>query len=95
MDSRTFTENQIRLFKEVIDNLKKEGIDCGIKHIQNSYGILNYMDLGMDYCRPGLLYMGVTSDNQIPILSNPDFIPIMSIYANVSFGKMDPRRSKC
>ncbi|OUN62437.1 alanine racemase [Faecalitalea cylindroides] len=87
VDSRTFTENQIRLFKEVIDNLKKEGINCGIKHIQNSYGILNYMDLGMDYCRPGLLYMGVTSDDQIPILSNPDFIPIMSIYANVSLVK--------
>ena len=24
VDSRTFTENQIRLFKEVIDNLKKK-----------------------------------------------------------------------
>ena len=29
----------------------------------------------------------VTSDDQIPILSNPDFIPIMSIYANVSLVK--------
>ena len=86
-DSRLFTENQIRLFKEVIDNLKEAGIDCGIRHIQNSYGILNYMDLEMDYCRPGLLYMGVTSDDQIPIVSHPDFIPIMSIYANVSLVK--------
>ena len=31
--------------------------------------------------------MGVTSDDQIPIHTNPDFIPIMSMYANVSLVK--------
>ena len=31
--------------------------------------------------------MGVTSDDQIPIQTNPDFIPIMSMYANVSLVK--------
>ena len=41
----------------------------------------------MDYCRPGLLYMGVTSDDAIPIASKPDFIPILSWYANVSLVK--------
>lgn len=86
-DSLTFTKQQIALFQEVLENLKKEGIDPGLKHIQNSYGILNYMDLGMDYCRPGLLYMGVTSDDTIDILSQPDFIPILALYANVSMVK--------
>ena len=28
--------------------------------------------------------MGVTSDDEIPIASNPDFIPALSLYANVS-----------
>ena len=41
----------------------------------------------MDYCRPGLLYMGVTSDDEIPIVSQPDFIPILSWYANISLVK--------
>lgn len=86
-ESASFTKKQIELFKEVIGNLKEAGIDPGIRHIQNSYGILNYMDLGFDYCRPGLLYMGVTSDDEIEIQSNPDFIPIMSVYANVSLVK--------
>ena len=31
--------------------------------------------------------MGVTSDDTIPIASNPDFIPILSLYANVSVVK--------
>ncbi|MGM9946902.1 alanine racemase [Floccifex sp.] len=85
--SKAFTLHQIELFQEVLENLKQEGIEPGIRHIQNSYGILNYGDLGFDYCRPGLLYMGVTSDDSIDIVSNPDFIPILSLYANVSLVK--------
>ncbi len=83
-DAKTFTKHQIGLFDEVLEQLKAQGIEPGITHIQNSYGILNYLDLGYDYCRPGLLYMGVTSDDEIPIASNPDFIPALSLYANVS-----------
>lgn len=86
-ESRQFTQKQIELFDEAINRLKNEGIDPGVRHIQNSYGILNYKDLGYEYCRPGLLYMGVTSDDAIEIESEPDFIPILSIYANVSLVK--------
>lgn len=85
--SKDFTLKQIQLFKEVLQRLEALGIDPGLTHIQNSYGILNYGDLGFDYCRPGLLYMGVTSDDAIPILSKPNFIPILSLYANVSVVK--------
>lgn len=86
-DCKDFTTKQIQLFDEVIENLKKLGIEPGIRHIQNSYGILNYPELEYEYCRPGLLYMGVTSDDSIPIKTNPDFIPILSLYANISLVK--------
>lgn len=86
-DAVAFTKRQIELFDEAIERLKAENIDPGARHIQNSYGILNYMDLGYDYCRPGLLYMGVTSDDEVEIQSAPDLIPILSIYANVSVVK--------
>lgn len=89
-DSREFTRNQVRLFKEVLERLKEDDIDPGVRHIQNSYGILNYKDLGMDYCRPGLLYMGVTSDDQVPIASTPDFIPILSLKTKVAMVKTVP-----
>ena len=86
-DCKAFTTKQIHLFDEVVDLLKKQGIEPGIRHIQNSYGILNYPELEYEYGRPGLLYMGVTSDDHIQIKTNPDFIPIMSMYANVSLVK--------
>lgn len=87
-ESATFTKRQIELFNEVVSKLKSMGIKTGVLHVQNSYGILNYGDLGMDYCRPGLLYMGVTSDDAVEIASEPDFIPVMSLYANVSVVKV-------
>ena len=86
-EASSFTKHQIELFEEVIEHLKQAGINPGIRHIQNSYGILNYPHLQYEYCRPGLLYMGVTSDDQIPIQTHPNFIPILSIYANVSVVK--------
>ena len=82
--AKDFTYHQIELFKEVLDRLQEKGLEPGLTHIQNSYGILNYKDLGFDYCRPGLLYMGVTSNDAIAIDSTPDFIPALSLYAQVS-----------
>lgn len=86
-ESRCFTMQQTELFSGAVQYLKEHDIDPGILHIQNSYGILNYGDMGMDYCRPGLLYMGVTSDDSIPIASQPDFIPILSLKTRVSMVK--------
>ncbi len=77
-----YTAHQIELFEKVLERLKEEGIKPGKTHIQNSYGILNYQ-LHYDYVRPGLLILGVTSDDAIEIRSNPDFIPALSWYANV------------
>ncbi|MFR9255107.1 MAG: alanine racemase C-terminal domain-containing protein, partial [Merdibacter sp.] len=48
---------------------------------------LNYPQLSYDYVRPGLLYMGVTSDDEIAINTAPDFLPILSLKANVTMVK--------
>ena len=68
-----FTKHQIELFERVLADIRAAGFDCGVRHLQNSYGILNYPDLQYDYVRPGLLYMGVTSDDEIPINTAPGF----------------------
>lgn len=89
-ESREFTRSQMKLFNELTSRLKEDGYNPGECHIQNSYGILNYGNAGYDYCRPGLLYMGVTSDDTIPIASQPDFIPILSLKTKVSLVKTIP-----
>lgn len=82
-----FTQQQIKLFNKVIEELEKEGINPGVKHLQNSYGILNFPELSYDYVRPGLLFLGITSDCEIKSLTNPNLLAIMSLKANVSLVK--------
>lgn len=86
-EQKAFTMKQQQLFDRVLSDLREAGIDPGVRHLQNSYGILNYPDLDYDYARPGLLWMGVTSDDAVEIETKPDFQPVMQFKANVSLVK--------
>ena len=86
-DDIVFTTNQIKLYDRVLKELKDSGIQPGLTHIQNSYGIINYPELHYDYVRPGLLYLGVTSDDAVKTNQHPDFQPIMTWKANVTYVK--------
>lgn len=86
-DDLTFTSHQIELYNRVLQDLKDANLDYGTTHLQNSYGILNYPNLAYDYVRPGLLFLGSTSDDAIAINTHPDFKPIMSLKANVTLVK--------
>lgn len=86
-DDIAYTKQQIMMFDRVLQELKEAGIHPGITHLQNSYGIINYPELHYDYVRPGLLYLGVTSDDSLKMNQTPDFWPIMTWKANVSYVK--------
>lgn len=87
VDSKAYTTHQITCYERVLKDLKEANINPGITHLQNSYGILNYGHLNYDYVRPGLLFLGVTSDDSIQIQTNPNFQPILQLKANVSMVK--------
>lgn len=82
-----FTQEQIRCFDALLAELKNSGIHPGLTHLQNSYGIINYPDLHYDYVRPGLLHLGVTSNDQLLMRQQPDFHPIMTWKARVAYVK--------
>lgn len=84
-DDRQFTDQQIYYFDQVLAQCKDAGINVGVTHLQNSYGILNYPKLHYDYVRPGLLHLGVTADDAIETNQKPDFRPIMTWKANISY----------
>lgn len=86
-EQKAFTMKQKEVFDRVLNDIKKAGIDAGCRHLQNSYGILNYPDLTYDYVRPGLLWMGVTSDDAVAINTSPNFKPVMQWKANVTLVK--------
>ncbi len=54
-----YTKHQTTIFNIVIDECKKENINFKIKHIANSYGMLNFPDSRLDMVRTGLAVYGI------------------------------------
>ena len=63
LEDRQFTGEQILQFEEVCSWLEAEGFGNLKRHMQSSYGILNYPMSGMQFVRPGIALYGCASNN--------------------------------
>lgn len=70
-EDQIFTNNQGKVFFEVIEKLKLRGIICSKTHILASYGILNYPHLGGNYARVGIALYGILSSKEDVNKSDP------------------------
>ncbi|TFB12163.1 alanine racemase [Candidatus Marinimicrobia bacterium MT.SAG.3] len=55
---QTFTDNQYEKFMNIVDAVKKEGINPGLTHISNSGGLLGDSSRTFDMVRPGIALYG-------------------------------------
>ena len=82
-----YTRMQIDNFNTIIEQLEKNGINVGLKHILNSFGILRFNDKRYHMVRPGLLMYGVSPDpdnEQIDkLLDENNFKPVASLRCKV------------
>jgi len=63
-----FTLEQIRVFKQLLRTLEREGIPFDVAHAANSPGIVNYPTSHFDLVRPGLMSYGVwPSESPMPV----------------------------
>ncbi len=67
---RQFTENQIKIFKNLINELKQEGYFFPIIHASNSAAIINYPESYFNAVRPGIILYG-----SLPFEFPPPFSP--------------------
>ncbi|MBI3600400.1 MAG: alanine racemase, partial [Nitrospinae bacterium] len=69
---RSFTEKQINIFKQLIDELRQNGYSFPLIHASNSAAILNYPDSYFNAVRPGIiLYGSLPFEFPLPPLSPP------------------------
>lgn len=61
-----FTLNQIKLFKQLLKRLSKDGVPCEVAHASNSAGVVNFPSGAFDMVRPGLMTFGVWPAEQSP-----------------------------
>jgi len=82
-DDIAFTRGQIDGFYNLIDHLKKSGINIPKLHIQSSYGFLNYPELKCSYVRTGVALYGVKSLPDDNIELQLDLRPVLSLKSRV------------
>lgn len=82
-----YTRMQLDNFNIILKELEKEGVNVGLKHIMNSFGILRFNDNRYDLVRPGLLMYGVSPDpnnEEIDkLLEENNFKPVASLKCKV------------
>ena len=83
-DNILFTKGQIQKFYYVIKQIEEVGIDAGKKHIQSSYGLLNYPEIKCDYVRTGIIMYGVYSSKKDYIKTKLDLKPVLSLKARIT-----------
>lgn len=79
-----FTLLQIQRFYQLLDRLSARGIAIPKKHLQSSYGLLNYPELKCDYVRTGIALYGVHSTLGAQTKLHLDLRPILALKSRVA-----------
>lgn len=79
-----YTKFQINNFNKLIKELKQQYYDVGKVHIQSSYGLINYPEIGYDYARIGTFLYGVKSKEDDYLKIGVDLKPVLSIKSRIA-----------
>ncbi|EEQ48525.1 alanine racemase [Selenomonas flueggei ATCC 43531] len=82
---KTFTKQQVKLFKDACDAIEAAGIHIPIKHIAESAAILEIPDVHFDMVRAGIIQYGLWPSDEVtrPI----DLRPCMKFCARIVYIK--------
>ncbi len=87
-EDRKYTEMQFERFCQAVENVRKEGIDPGIRHCCNSAATLDKKEYHLDMCRSGITAYGYYPDGldrkYFEKTGNPvDLKPVMALVSKI------------
>jgi len=80
---RKFTIKQINLFNQLVNDLKKRGINIPLMHAANSIGLIDYPASHFTMVRPGLVIYGLHPKKNLKL----DLKPVLSLKTRIVFIK--------
>jgi alanine racemase len=81
-----FTEYQINLFRRLVSDLAKSGIDIPLVHAANSIGLIDYKNSHFTMVRPGLVIYGLYPKENLGL----NLKPVLVLKTRVIFIKQVP-----
>ncbi|RDU24914.1 serine racemase VanT catalytic subunit [Anaerosacchariphilus polymeriproducens] len=89
-----FTKRQVDNFYQLVESLRDIGYTIPKLHLQSSYGVLNYPQIGNDYARVGIALYGMLSTKEDTESWADSLSPVLSLKARVaSVRKLYPNES--
>lgn len=83
-----FTNEQIYIFRQLINDLEEAGINIPLKHVANSMAVIGFSGAHLNLVRPGLMLYGLYPRADLKEKSN--FLPVMAIKTKIVFLKDVP-----
>jgi alanine racemase len=79
---KEFSRLQIEKFTDVVEKLRREGIEIEIRHIANSAGIIDIEESYFDAVRPGIMLYGYYPSSDV-CAEKLTLKPVMTLKANI------------
>lgn len=88
-DDIDYTRRQYDRFLQAVENIRKRGLDTGIRHCANSAVTLCHPEMHLDMCRPGIIvygyYPGQMNRSYFEARGESDFLePVMELVSKVA-----------
>ena len=89
----TFTEDQafdleqLQRFDALTVNLKKDGLDVGVRHAASSYTLFQHPDAMLDMVRPGMALYGIYPEPAFRKAGRLDLTPALALKTRVAYVK--------
>lgn len=80
---KTYTHEQVKKYRYIVDSLEKKGLNIPIKHVSNSAGIIDLPEYNFDMVRAGIMLYGLYPSKNV----NHNVVKlkeVMSLKAKVS-----------
>jgi alanine racemase len=86
---RSYTENQLEIFMDLIDQLKRAGMEFPVKHAANSAAVINMPKTHLDMVRAGISIYGLYTSDSVD-KNRIDLKPAMELKARIIYVKKVP-----
>lgn len=89
-ENQSYTFHQFKLFMELCESLKKQGVEFEILHSANSAATLRYKEMHLNMIRPGLIIYGLYPENTKKY-TDINLKPVMSFKSKLVHIKIFPK----
>ncbi|MDE6361896.1 MAG: alanine racemase, partial [Clostridia bacterium] len=87
-EDKSYTDMQKRLFDEFVEDMRKKGVDVGLRHVANSASILDIEHCNCDMVRMGIMTYGLSPSSAV---RGDALRPAMSWYSHIIHVKTLPK----